>query len=321
MTDTALAAPPALSKTELDHVVAVRRGARAWNTVRTYRAQWEHFATWCAGRDARPLPAAPELIALYLTRRAETARIATVRLASTAIRAAHEAAGAPDPTSSPAVRETLRAIARQHAERPDAAPRQAAPLSYDDAVALLTLARQPVRTGRGIESADAADLRGTVDAAIVALLFCAGLRRSEAAAVCWQDIEPTARAGQLRVRVRRSKTNQTGERVDHRLLVGGFSAALDALHAARPAAEPTDRVIPLSPRQINRRLQALAAVAGLDGISAHSGRRGLATELVRRGASTTAVQQAGGWQSPEMVNRYASAVAVEDGAVGRYFGS
>ena len=80
-------------------------------------------------------------------------------------------------------------------------------------------------------------------------------------------------------------------------------------------------MIPLSPRQINRRLQALAAVAGLDGISAHSGRRGLATELVRRGVSTTAVQQAGGWQSPEMVNRYASAVAVEDGAVGRYFGS
>ena len=192
------------------------------------------------------------------------------------------------------------------------------PLSYDDAVALLALARRPVRTGRGIESANAAELRGTVDAAIVALLFCAGLRRSEAAAVCWQDIEPTARAGQLRVR--RSKTNQTGERVDHRLLVGGFSAALDALHAARPAAEPTDRVIPLSPRQINRRLQALAAVTGLDGISAHSGRRRLATELVRRGASTTAVQQAGGWQSPEMVNRYASAVAVEDGAVGRYFG-
>ena len=247
------------------------------------------------------------MIALYLTQRAETAKIATVRLASTAIRAAHEAAGAPDPTSSPAVRETLRGIARQHAERPDA-------------VALLALARQPVRTGRGIESDDAAELRGTVDAAIVALLFCAGLRRSEAAAVCWQDIEPTARAGQLRVRVRRSKTNQTGERVDHRLLVGGFSAALDALRAARPAAEPTDRVIPLSPRQINRRLQAPAAVTGLDGISAHSGRRGLATELVRRGASTTAVQQAGGWQSPEMVNRYASAVAVEDGAVGRYFG-
>ena len=38
------------------------------------------------------------------------------------------------------------------------------------------------------------------------------------------------------------------------------------------------------------------------------------------------IQQAGGWQSPQMVARYASAVAVavavavEDGAVARYFG-
>ena len=77
---------------------------------------------------------------------------------------------------------------------------------------------------------------------------------------------------------------------------------------------------PLSPHQVNRRVQALAKLAGLDGVSAHSGRRGMASELVRRGASTTAVQQAGGWRDPQMVARYASAVSVEDGAVARYFG-
>ena len=60
--------------------------------------------------------------------------------------------------------------------------------------------------------------------------------------------------------------------------------------------------------------------SGLEGVSSHSGRRGLASELVRRGASTTAVQAAGGWRSAAMVARYASAVAVEDGAVARLFG-
>ena len=49
-------------------------------------------------------------------------------------------------------------------------------------------------------------------------------------------------------------------------------------------------------------------------------RKQLASELVRRGASTTAVQAAGGWRSAAMVARYASAVAVEDGAVARLFG-
>ena len=57
-----------------------------------------------------------------------------------------------------------------------------------------------------------------------------------------------------------------------------------------------------------RRLKALAELAKLTGVSSHSGRRGLASELVRRGASTTAIQQAGGWRSPQMVARYASAV-------------
>ena len=79
-------------------------------------------------------------------------------------------------------------------------------------------------------------------------------------------------------------------------------------------------MIGLDARTINRRVQALAKSAGLDGVSTHSGRRGMATELVRRGASTTAIQQAGGWKDPQMVARYASAVSIEDGAIARYFG-
>ena len=122
-----------------------------------------------------------------------------------------------------------------------------------------------------------------------------------------QLIQPPARAGQLRVRVRASKAN-AGE--DLRLLVGPFARAVDALRTATvPGA--AERVIPLSPHQVNRRVQVLAAALGLEGVSSHSGRRGLAPELVRRGASTTAVQLAGGWRSPAMVARYASAVAVE----------
>ena len=139
------------------------------------------------------------------------------------------------------------------------------------------------------------------------------------AALRWGDVAATERAGQSRVRVRASKTNPDARREDYRLLVGTFAAAVEAL---RVACEPDDGepVVWLSARQVNRRIKALAEQAGLAGVSSHSGRRGLASELVRRGASTTAIQQAGGWRSPQMVARYASAVAVEDGAVARYFG-
>ena len=88
--------------------------------------------------------------------------------------------------------------------------------------------------------------RARVDAAIVAVLFCAGLRRAEASALVWEDIEATERPEQLRVRVRTSKTNPTADLDDFRLLVGPFARAVDELRdAVRPSG--LERVIPLSP--------------------------------------------------------------------------
>ena len=58
--------------------------------------------------------------------------------------------------------------------------------------------RVPTAAGRGIESAAAE--RARLDAAIVALLFCAGMLRSEVAALRWQDVELTSTPGQVRVR-------------------------------------------------------------------------------------------------------------------------
>ena len=318
MTDTAIAGtstPAGLDTLTPDaraRVGSALADARSPNTrrTRTYRAQWQRFAAWCERHGRAGLPASPATVADYLTNRATAAKTATVRLSGAAIGAAHRAAGQPDPTATPIVRDSMRGIARQHAAHPDAAPRQAAALTYDDAIRLMATAERPQPAGRGVESAEHAAERARLDAAIVALLFCAGLRRSEVSALRWADVEPTAVAGQVRVRVRTSKTNPTADREDYRLTVNGFAAALDALRSATDP-QPTDRVVPLSPRQVCRRVQALATRAGLDGVSAHSGRRGMATELVRRGASTTAIQQAGGWKDPQMVARYASAVSVE----------
>ena len=80
---------------------------------------------------------------------------------------------------------------------------------------------------------------------------------------------------------------------DLRLLASPFARAVEDLRAATEPAAAAERVVPLVPHQVNRRLQVLAAALGLEGVSSHSGRRGLASELVRRGASTTAVQAAG----------------------------
>ena len=312
-------APAGLGPGDLARITSAAADARAPHTRRTYAAQWARFTAWAEARGLSPRPAAPAGVAAYLTARASTAKVATVRAERVRHRRGAPCRRPPRPDHGAARPCRDRRIARQHAQHPDTAPRQAAALTYDQAVRLMAVAAQPRRSGRGTEGRAQAGARGCVDAALVALAFCAGLRRSEITALRWQDVTETAQLGQLRVRVRQSKTNPDGAREDDRLLVQSFAAALTALRAATaPAA--TARVIPLSPSQVNRRLQALAAAAGLTGVSSHSGRRGLASELIRRGASTTAVQQAGGWRDPQMVARYASAVRVETGAVARYFG-
>ena len=83
-----------------------------------------------------------------------------------------------------------------------------------------------------------------------------GLRRSEVSALEWRDVSD-ARDGVL-LTVRTSKTNQEGDAADVRYLKNGAAKAIRTLRAADADAAPTDRVIGLSPLQIQRRFTAAA---------------------------------------------------------------
>lgn len=169
-----------------------------------------------------------------------------------------------------------------------------------------------------MESATEAEKRGKLDAALVGTMFHGGLRRSEAAALCWGDIRPAADIpGAVLLHIRTSKTNPTGDRKDLRLVKNSCAAALEAIRP--PDAAPTDSVFGLSVNSISRRFIAAAKAAGIAGrITPHSARVGLATELTRRGASTTEVMLAGGWTSARMVAHYSASIHAEQGAVAKY---
>ena len=131
----------------------------------------------------------------------------------------------------------------------------------------------------------------------------AGMRRSEVAALRWDDVAEAPAGDGLLVTVRRSKTNQPAEAGDVRFVKNPVARALRTLRAAA-SPEPGGRVVPLSPQMIGLRL---TAAAGVDRrVTAHSGRIGLASELTSRGASTTDVMLAGNWKTPRMVARYSA---------------
>ena len=195
----------------------------ATSTRRTRRRSEEGCP---CGHWPRPTAADPLTVAAYLAERvADGAAAATVRTIRAAIRAGHVDTGAADPTGHDGVRRVLQGLTRQAAGRGRG---QADPLTADDC-AILATASLPRRTGRGMESeADAAD-RGATDRAIVAVLFQGGLRRSEAAALRWGDVQDAADGRGIVVYVRQSKTDQDGTAADVRYLKNGCAAALRQL--------------------------------------------------------------------------------------------
>ena len=199
---------------------------------------------------------------------------------------------------------------------------RAEPLTAGDAEAMLATAATPREYSDGRrESVARASRRSLVDAALVSILFLAGLRRAEAAALTWGDLDHAADGRGMVVRVRFSKTNPHGADPDVRYINGRYADAMAHLrHETGGDRHPGRRVFGgLTGASLSRRLGDDAMAAGIEKrITAHSGRVGLAVELTRRGASTHDVMHAGHWKSAAMVAHYSAAARAEKGAVARY---
>ena len=271
------------------------------NTRRTYDAQWRSFQGWCDQVGLSALPAEPLTVARYLAARAHTgASIATLRLAASAIAKAHEWAKLESPCRDPGVRASLKGWGRR-LSKPQ---RQSGALTADVLAVIRLTAVQPRRRGRGMETPAQAEERGRFDVALAAVLSDAGLRRSEAAALTWGDVQRWE-DGSGRITVIRSKTDAEAQGA----VVAITPAAVQALAAIRPAGVAGEvRVFGLSESQIARRVKAIARAAGLadwEFFSGHSGRVGMARRMARNGAPTHEIERQGRWkQGGGMVGRY-----------------
>ena len=243
--------------------------------------------------------------------------VATVRLHKAALAAIHKAAGHADPTDNEPVKQIMKGIARAQG-RPQ---KQAKPLTAEALAAVKATAKSRRALGgpgKRQESAERAAWRARVDVALLATLRDGLLRRAEAAALTWNDIEFRDDGAAL-LTLRRSKTDQEAEGV---VLYVGREAA-QALLAIRPAPELLDRgasVFGMTARHIGNRVRAAAEAAGLgEGFTGHSGRVGMAQDLVKSGVELPALMTAGRWKSSKMPARYTERQAADRGAVARYY--
>ena len=113
--------------------------------------------------------------------------------------------------------------------------------------------------GRGFETVEQAAERGRFDLALVAVLSDRGLRRSEAAALTWGDVQRWD-DGIGPITVIRSKTDVEAAGA----VVAVTSAAVRALDAIRPVGVGgKQKVFGLSESQIARRVMAIARARGI----------------------------------------------------------
>ena len=214
--------------------------------------------------------------------------------AASAITKAHEWAGHESPCRDQGVRASLKGWGRRLAKP----QRQAGALTADVLAVIRLTAVQPGARGRGLETAEQAEERGRFDVALVAVLSDGGLRRSEAAALTWGDVQRWE-DGSGRITVIRSKTDVEAAGA----VVAVTPAAMKALEAIRPAGVGGGaKVFGLSESQIARRVKVIAKAAGLvnwENFSGHSGR------VAQNGAPSHEIERQGRWkQGGGMVGRY-----------------
>jgi site-specific recombinase XerD len=257
------------------------RAEKAEATRRAYRTDFEIFRSWCSERCASALPAAAEAVAAFLAHEAERrVKPSTIGRRVAAIRYAHKLAGLPLPTDDERVRATMRGIRRSLGT----ARAKKTPATVERIIAMA-----PIQGGR---------LANIRDRALLLFGFASAMRRSELAALDFEDLEETPDG--LRVTIRRSKTDQEGHgdviAIPRGMITCPVAALKAWLQVAHITAGPVFRPIAKGERISNARLtdhsianivKAHAARVGLDpaGFAGHSLRSGFLTSAAARGAS------------------------------------
>jgi site-specific recombinase XerD len=292
-----------------DQARAYLDAARSANTHRAYRADWRHFADWCATNAVSSLPAASGTLIAYLTAHAGWLKASTLQRRLVAIAQAHRAASLDSPTTDAGVKSVWRGIRRTVGT----AQIGKAALVTDD-LKLLVAALPPSTAG----------LR---DRALLLLGFAGAFRRSELVALDIADVQ-IGREGAT-VTLRRSKTDQEGEgtkvgipRGQHAVTcpVRALSAWLEALPDDRaPIFRAVDRAgrirdTRLSDRDVARIVKRTALAAGLEPgrYAGHSLRAGLATSAAVAGVEERAIMRQTRHKSVTVARRY-----IRDGSLFR----
>jgi len=172
----------------------LRFQAKAENTTRAYRADFEAFEVYCRRVQVDWRNTNAKFLATYLASmlRRENVTAATIKRARSGISNAFRAEGVtPNPARGSEVRETLEGICRKLGT----AQKKKEPLLVEHLLKMFAAMKD--------------NLSGKRDRALLAVGFTGAFRRSELVALCVEDVTFSKRGAEILIR--RSKTDQQGK--------------------------------------------------------------------------------------------------------------
>lgn len=296
--------PLALPQHEADAARGFISAQLSEATRRAYVSDARIFRAWCEERGLQALPAAPEVVATFLSAEASRgAKYATISRRAAAINFLHVTAGHESPTRSNIVSGALKGIRRTLGT----APKQKAPAT---ARRISEMARLCPPTTQGRR-----------DRALLLLGFAGAFRRSELVALRVEDLEEVPEG--LRVTIRRSKTDQEGRGQTIAIARGEVHCPVAAVRNWLDASGITEGPIfrpvhksgrvqeaALTTKSVGEIVKAYAARAGFDAaeFSGHSLRAGFLTSAAEAGASVFKMIEVSRHRSLETVRGYVRAV-------------
>lgn len=275
--------------------------ARAAATLRAYKSDLADFRAWCEQRGFAVLPAQPQAIALYLTERADTLSVASLRRRIAAISVAHRLAGVESPTTHGSVKSVLRGITRTKG----AAQAQKAAVSVEQLRAMIATLPE--------------SLLGCRDRALLLVGFAGAFRRSELVAFDVRDLQFVREGALLQLRKSKTDQEQLGRCVAIPYGANPATCPVRALQAWIEAAGVSDgplfRSVNRHGRLQSQRLsaQSVALVVkryarnagfAFEDFAGHSLRSGFCTSAAEGGATERDVMEQSGHQSLPVVRRY-----------------
>ena len=172
------------------------QNSKALNTIRAYKSDFNDFGLFCAQNGFKSLPTEPKIVSLYLTfLSTREVKMSTIKRRLVSIGGIHKLKGHYLDTKHPSIIENLMGIKR----RKGSSQKGKKPLLISSLKKIIN----------AIDEQKNEEIKKLRDRSIILIGFSGGFRRNEIVSLDFDDLDFVQEG--LKIRIKRSKTDQFGE--------------------------------------------------------------------------------------------------------------